>query len=113
MAADRERIFSGPNGLNYLHTGVMAVGMDADQPATGPQGPGQWCNDAPGAKADRRFGPVWLRGGDQVETGVAAARPWDDGIEQEAVIVAVKRQHHGALIDRHAAARADGGAPVL
>src|SRR5665213_3126829 len=89
MTAHRERIFSGPYRLDDLHAGILAVGVDSDQAAPGPQRPRQGRNDAFGAEIDRGFGPIGLGSDNQVEIGLGLAGPGDDLVEQEPVVFPV------------------------
>src|SRR5881394_1961547 len=113
MTAHRERIFSGPHRLDDLKARILPVGVDSDQTATGPQGPRQRRNDALGAEIHRGFSPVWLGCYDKVEIGLGPARPRDDRIEQEPVVLPIQHQRYRPLVDRHARFWADIGPPIL
>src|SRR5579863_9342327 len=113
MTAHRERIFSRPYRLDNLQSWILAVGVNSDQSPARPQSPRQWCNNASGAEIYARFGPIRLRGDDQVEIGLGPAGPWNDRIEQKPMVFAVKHQRHRPLIDRHAGTGRDAGPPVL
>src|SRR5580698_2241900 len=113
MTAYRERIFSRPYRLDNLQAGILAMGVDSDQPAAGPQSAPQWCNNASGTEINARFGPIGLGSDDQVEIGLGPAGPRNDRIEQKPVVLPVKHQRHRPFIDRHARARGDAGPPVL
>src|ERR1700722_5091787 len=113
MTAHRERIFSRPYRLDNLQAGILAVGVNSDQPAPGPQSPPPWWNNASGGEINARYGPKGMGSDDQVETGLGPAGPRNNRIKQKPVVFAVKHQRHRPLIDRHAGTGRDAGPPVL
>ena len=87
--------------------------MDGDEPAAGAERARQRPDDALGLEVERGARAIGLRGDDEIVIGERAAGPRNDRVEQEAVIFAIDHQHHRAVIDRVAGARADAGFPVL
>src|SRR6201990_502137 len=113
MAADRERIFSRPDCPDHFHARILTMGMDTDQAPPGPKRPCQGRNDPFCPKIDRGQGAVWLGCNNEVEIGLGLPRPWNGGIQQEPVVLAIEHEHDGPLVERHGGAWADRGAPVL
>ena len=108
-----ERIVVRPDLLDDFHAGIVAVRMDADQPAAGAERLGQRPDHALGLEVERGAGAIRLRGDDQIVIGDGAAGLRNDRVEQEAVVLAIDHQHDRPLVDRIAGARADAGFPVL
>ena len=106
-------IVAGPDPLDDFHAGIVAVRMDADQPAAGPQRPHQRRHHLRGLELDAGAGAIRLRGDHQVVVGHHPSRPRHDRIEQERVVLAPQRQDDRTLIDRIAGVRTDPRAPVL
>src|SRR6516225_11049614 len=113
MTAYGERVFSRPDCLNNLHARILSVGVDPDQSPTGAQAASQWGDDALGAEINSGFRAIGLGCDNQVEIGLGPARPRNDLVEQEAVVLTIDYQGYRPLIKRHARTRADAGAPVL
>src|SRR6516165_2675940 len=113
MTADGERVFSGPDCLNNLDARILSMGVDSNQSPTSTQATRQWGNDALGTEINSGFRAIGLGCDDQVEIGLGPARPRNDLVEQEAVVLTIDYQGYRPLIKRHARTRADAGAPIL
>src|SRR3974377_119487 len=113
MTAYGERAFSGPDRLNNLHARILSVGVDPNQSPTGAQAACQWGDDALGTEINSGFRAIGLGCDDQVEIGLGPARPRNDLVEQETVILTIDHQSYRPLIKRHAATRAAAGARGL
>ena len=103
----------GQTLLDDLHAGIVAVRMDRDQPAARAERVGERRDHALGLEVERGARAIGLRRDDEVVVGDRAARPRDDRVEQELVVVAIDHQHHRPLVDRIAGLRAHPGLPVL
>jgi hypothetical protein len=108
-----ERVLAGPHLADDLEPRIAAAGVDAEQSPAGAQGPGQRSDDAGGLEFHRHPRAIGLGGDDEVVVGPHAALAGDDVVEQEAKIVAVDDERHGALVDGVACFRRMLGLPDL
>ena len=113
VAIVRKWVVVGPNGADDVHPRILAVRMYGDQPAARTERLGEGRDHAFGFELDRRPRPIGLRGDDEVEIGFGPPGPRNDLVEQKAVVLPIEHQRHRSLVERHAGARADAGAPVL
>src|SRR5262249_27272377 len=65
VAVVDERVVAGPEALHDLKPRIVAVGMNGDEPAPGPERAGQRRDDATRLELDRRTSPIWLRCDDE------------------------------------------------
>ena len=101
----------GPDLADDLEAGVAAVGLDAEQPAAGPEAPRERGQNLLHLEVGRHPRAVGLRGDDQIVALARAAGARDDRVEQEPVILAVEHQHRGADVERIAGLRACADPP--
>ena len=104
---------SGQNSLDDFHARIVAVRMDGDKAAAGAERARQRSDHPLGFEFERGARAIGLRGDDEIVIGDRAAGSWDQRVEQETVVLAIDDEHHRALVDRVAGARADAGFPVL
>ena len=93
-----ERIVVRPHLVNDFHAGVMAMGVDGDEPAARAQRLGKRGDHALGFEVERGARAVGLRGDHQVVIGHGAAGARNDRIEQELVVGAIDHQHDRPLV---------------
>ena len=111
VAVGLERPLVGPDLADNLKPRVAAVGLDAEQPAAGPEAAGKRRQDLLHLEVGRHPRAVGLRGDDQIVALARAAGAGDHRVEQEPVILAVEHQHRGADVERVAGLRARPHAP--
>jgi hypothetical protein len=108
-----EGIFAGPDALDDLEPRIAAMRLHAEQPAAGPERPGERRDHPARLELQRRTGAIGLRGDDEIVVGARGAASRDHLVEQEAMVGAIENQHDRTFVDRVAALGADMGAPVL
>ena len=74
VADGLERVLVGPHLAHDLQARIAAAGMDAEQPAAGPQRARQRRDHLGGLELDRHARAIGLRGDDEIVVG-ARARP--------------------------------------
>src|SRR5471030_1491516 len=94
-----ERTFRRPPAPHNLQSGVVAVRMYAEQTTTWPQTLRQRRDNFGRLEFERRARAIGLGGHDEIVIRRRAAAPRDDGIEQEAVVLAVDDKHRRTLIN--------------
>ena len=113
MTIGLERVLARPDLSDDFEPGIIAMGMDDDQPATWRQSPSQRRQYPLCLELDRSAGPVWLRGNNEIVIGDCRAAPRPHLVEQKFVVVAVKNEHDRPVVDRVATPRADARAPMF
>jgi hypothetical protein len=88
MAIGGEGILAGPDAVDDFDSGVVAIGMDADQPAARPQRAGQRAQHFRGLEFEAGAGAIGLRGDDEIVIRHHPSRPRHDRIEQERMVLA-------------------------
>src|SRR2546422_1748082 len=109
----RERVLARPDALDDLQPGIVAVGMNAEQPAALAQRAHQRCYYFLRLEFERRAGAVRLRRDHHVVVGSTLPALRNHLVQEEAVVVTVDHQRDRMVVDRIAGLRAVAGPPVL
>src|SRR5215831_11190320 len=99
MPTHLERIFSRPESLNDLESGVLAVGLDSQHASAGRETAREWREDFLGLESGGHARAPRLRSENKVVVLKCSPRLGNHRIEQELVIIPIDDEHGSPYVD--------------
>src|SRR5262249_57123162 len=93
MPTHLERIFSWPESLNDLESGVVAVGLDSQHASAGRETAREWREDFLGLESGGHTRAPRLRSENEVVVLECSPRVGNHRIQQELLIIPIAAQH--------------------